>query len=29
MMSKLYQDSIHMERVIKHLNNYIETYLQI
>jgi TetR/AcrR family transcriptional regulator, transcriptional repressor for nem operon len=29
MMSKLYGDSIHMERVIKHLNNYIESYLQI
>jgi AcrR family transcriptional regulator len=29
MMSKLYQDSIHMERIIKHLNNYIESYLQI
>ena len=29
MMSKLYGDSIHMERVIKHLNNYIETDLQI
>lgn len=29
MMSKLYGDSIHIERVIKHLNNYIETDLQI
>lgn len=29
MMTKLYQDSIHMERVIKHLNKYIETDLQI
>ncbi|MEH1956364.1 TetR/AcrR family transcriptional regulator [Nostoc sp.] len=27
MMSKLYGDSIHMHRVINHLNQYLETYL--
>lgn len=29
MMSKLYGDSIHMERVLKHLNDYIESQLQM
>ncbi|MFH7030312.1 MAG: TetR family transcriptional regulator C-terminal domain-containing protein [Heteroscytonema crispum UTEX LB 1556] len=29
MMSKLYGDSIHMERAVKHLNDYIERDLQI
>ncbi len=28
MMSKLYDDSIHLERAIKHLNNYIKVELQ-
>ncbi|MBE9215122.1 TetR/AcrR family transcriptional regulator [Plectonema cf. radiosum LEGE 06105] len=28
MMSKLYDDSIHLERAIKHLNNYIQVELQ-
>jgi TetR/AcrR family transcriptional regulator, transcriptional repressor for nem operon len=27
MMSKLYGDSIHMHRVINHLNQYLETHL--
>ncbi|MEH2411266.1 TetR/AcrR family transcriptional regulator [Nostoc sp.] len=29
MMSKLYGDSIHMHRVIKHLNQYFETHLRM
>ncbi|MDM9380044.1 TetR/AcrR family transcriptional regulator [Chlorogloeopsis sp. ULAP01] len=29
MMSKLYGDAIHIERLIKHLNDYIETQLSI
>lgn len=29
MMSKLYGDSIHIERVIQHLSHYIESHLQI
>lgn len=29
MMSKLYGNSIHIERVIQHLNHYIESHLQI
>jgi TetR/AcrR family transcriptional regulator, transcriptional repressor for nem operon len=29
MMSKLYGDSIHMERAVKHLHDYIEGHLQI
>ena len=28
MMSKLYDDAIHLERAIKHLNNYIQVELQ-
>jgi TetR/AcrR family transcriptional regulator, transcriptional repressor for nem operon len=29
MMSKLCSDSIHVERAIRHLNNYLNSYLQI
>ena len=29
MMSKLYGNSIHLERAIEHLNDYIESHLQI
>jgi len=29
MMSKLYGDSIHIERVIQHLNHYLKSHLQI
>lgn len=29
MMSKLYSDSIHVERAIRHLSNYLNTYLRI
>ncbi|WP_017316607.1 TetR/AcrR family transcriptional regulator [Mastigocladopsis repens] len=29
MMSKLYGDSIHIERVLKHLNDYVKSHLQI
>ncbi|MGF1672488.1 MAG: TetR family transcriptional regulator C-terminal domain-containing protein [Rivularia sp. (in: cyanobacteria)] len=29
MMSKLYDDSIHLERAIKHLNNYIQLELEM
>jgi TetR/AcrR family transcriptional regulator, transcriptional repressor for nem operon len=29
MMSKLYSDSIHIERAIRHLSNYLNTYLRI
>lgn len=29
MMSKLYSDSIHIERAIRHLNNYLNTHLRI
>lgn len=29
MMSKLYGDSIHLERVIEHLNDYIDSYLRV